>query len=196
MNEKISNRQDRRGWEQYRRTLEKRPLHRDFDGAIDGHVSNVIAAYLEDRLSESERDVFEGELANSPDLLNTVIAARWGQGETPRAAEIAPPKELIDWAKALPQGPAQKGPAPVRPRRNPFGWLFRPGIVVAMATVVLALIGAVSVYIARDDNTHIAALDRKLDPSAAKRTSGEIGRSGNSIFSDPKKVFFDGLDLE
>lgn len=196
MNDKISNRQDRRGWEQYRRTLEKRPLHRDFDGAIDGHVSNVIAAYLENRLSESEREVFEGELANSPDLLNTVIAARWGQGDSPRAAEVAPPRELIDWAKSLPQKPAQKAAVPARARRRPFGWFFRPGIVVATATVVLALIGAVSVYIARDDSTHIAALDRKLDPSAAKRTGGEVGRSGNSIFTDPKKVFFDGLDLE
>lgn len=196
MSDKITDRQDRRGWEKYRRKLEKRPLHRDFDGAIDGHIANVIAAYLEGRLREREREVFEQEMANSPELLDIVIAARWSQGDTPRASEVAPPAELTDWAKAFcAQATDDKADAaPVRRRRS--RWLFRPGVVVTTATVLLALIGAVSVYVMRDDSTRVATLDPTVAPATTKQAGDEIDRSGNTIFTDPKKVFFDGLDLE
>jgi hypothetical protein len=194
MSEKITDRQNRRGWEQYRRKLEKRPLHRDFDGAIDGHVANVIAAYLEGRLRDSERDVFEQEMANSPDLLNTVIAARWGRGDTPRDCEVAPPAELVAWAKTLHANPPVAGAVAVHRRRA--AWFFRPGVVVVAATLLLALVGAASVYVIRDDSSHVASLERKVGPSPVKPIGGKVERSGNSIFTDPKKIFFDGLDVE
>lgn len=196
MNEKTTDRQNRRGWELYRQTLEKRPLHRDFDGTVDGHVANVIAAYTEDGLSESEREVFEREMANSPDLLNTMIATRWGQVEPGHTAEVAPPAELVAWAKTLNPAAATAAPKRAKPQRGAFGWLFRPGVIVATATVLLALVGAVSVYVTRDDGTKIANLEPKNTPPAAKPAGDPNGKTGNSIFTDPKKVFFDGLDLD
>lgn len=196
MSEQNTDRQDRRGWELYRRSLEKRPLHRDFDGAIDGHVANVVAAYLDNRLSESEREVFEQEMAHSPDLLNTVIAARWSQAEAENAPQADAPADLVAWAKALPNERTQ-APAPARKvRRGRFGWWFRPGAAVAAATVVLALIGGVSVYLTRDTGSQIAKIEPKSAPPAAKKAAEDIGKPGNSIFTDPKKVFFDGLDVE
>jgi hypothetical protein len=66
---------------------------------IDGWDANLLAAHLDGTLSGRERETLEAKLADDPMLLETLLAARDGA-----RAEVGPPPELIDRAKALGAG--------------------------------------------------------------------------------------------
>jgi hypothetical protein len=79
--------------------LPRDPAKMGAPGPIDGWDANLIAAHLDGTLSAGERETLEAKLADDPLLLETLLAARSGE-----RAEVGPPPELIDAAKALGTG--------------------------------------------------------------------------------------------
>ena len=96
-------------WRRYRDSVESRLPQTE---PITGEDANLAAAFLAGSLSKKELTAFESRLAQSPGLLDAVLAAR---GQTD--AEVAPavPEAVVTWAKNLHQdgGPAR------RARRSP-----------------------------------------------------------------------------
>jgi len=209
-------RQDRQLWERFRQI---KGLNRPTEGTLpelDGEDATIVAAFIEGRLTTQEREAFERRLTCDPDLLERTVAARMAS-DAARAHDPEVPASLIAAARlATPAGAALPGPrqAPHSRRRTGFGGsLFGPlmaGSVAAAAFV--AVTAAVLVWWSEDKPMQVVEVDQRKaierenigdertgiakDPAPVGIPAPEPGRNGNSIFTNPDKTYFDGLDVE
>ena len=110
------------------------------DEALGDWEANALAAHLEGTLSEPEAARLEARLDESPRLLETLLAA----GDDALAASAAPPKALIERARALaPGNGAERLLSVPRPaNENRRHWRARvEWAAVAAAIVIFAGVG-------------------------------------------------------
>lgn len=181
------NPEDRALWDRYVRLRRGAPEGAGDRETIGGAEAAAIAAYLDLRLDEWERAAFERRLVDEPVLLDTLITAR--------AALAAPdldaaPQALTAYALNL--APAQGSApshvaAPVAPRRRWF--LPVPAFAWSMATVAFLAAFVAGAFL---------TWELMEPPVMAQKDpiKDELRPGNNSIFDDPAKTIFDGMDAD
>jgi hypothetical protein len=151
----------------------------------------MVAAYIENRLDEWERAAFERRLVDEPVLLESLIAARAAV-----AAPIAPanvPQAITAYALNLAPAPATvRAPAPAfapRPRRRWF--LPSPAFVWSLATAAFLGAFALGAFIAWEVMEPPMTAQKPKDP-----LTDELRQRTNSIFEDPARTIFDGMETD
>jgi hypothetical protein len=182
------NPEDRALWDRYVRLRWGAPEGAGERETVGGKNAALIAAYLDHRLDEWECAAFERRLVDEPALLETTLAAR--------AALLAPaPSEAAPQALtayALNLVPARAA-APVRvtaalePRRRWF--LPAPAFAWSLATVAFLAAFAAGAFVTWE-LTEPAPMAQR-DP-----IKDELRPGNNSIFDDPAKTIFDGMDAD
>jgi len=181
------NPEDRALWDRYVRLRRGAPQGAGDRETIDGGDAAAIAAYLDLRLDEWERAAFERRLVDEPVLLDTLITARAAlaapdaeaapQALTAYALNLAP-------ARASAQAPA---PAASAPRRRWF--MPAPAFAWSLATVAFLAAFAAGAFVTWE-LTEPPPMAQK-DP-----IKDELRPGNNSIFDDPAKTIFDGMDAD
>lgn len=177
---------DRALWDRYVRLRRGAPSGAgEREPIFSGSDAVLIAAYLDHRLDEWERAAFERRLVDEPILLDQVIVAR----DTAHAPEVATPQAVSAYALNL----AAVRPAPAHQlvhaaRRRRRGW-FLPAPAFAWSLATAAFLAAfVAGAFLTWQITEPPAMAQK-DP-----IKDELRPGTNSIFDDPAKTIFDGMD--
>jgi len=190
--------EDRALWDRYVRLRRGAPKGAGEVGTIGGDDAAVLAAYLELRLDEWERAAFERRLVDEPILLDTLIATRAAmaasttpaavpQAVTAYALNLAPPPATV----RAPSRPAASRPRAAAPHRR---W-FLPAPALAWSLVTVAFLAAfaagalVTWQVTEPPMT--AQKAKEKDP-----LTEELRQRSNSIFDDPARTIFDGMDVE
>jgi hypothetical protein len=189
--------EDREVWERYRATWQadaQAAVARD--EGIDGADANLIAAFLDDRLSEAERSAFEGRLVEDPMLLDALIAAKSGLHSGPTQA-YAVPESVRVWAANTFTAEVSSRRQPVaatsshaKPRRG-----FRPIFAaIAVSLVLIVAAGVGTILLTHDQPGIVAQADHNA--GAKHRGAEKWDPRTNSIFANPENAYFDGLKVE
>ena len=180
------NPEDRALWDRYVRLRRGAPEGAGEREPVGGSDAALIAAYLDHRLDEWECAAFERRLVDEPVLLETLIAAR----DAVAGPEHAPPQAVTAYALNLaPMGGA--GPARIpsgaAPRRRWF--LATPAFAWSAATVAFLAAFTAGAFLTWElmEPPVIAQKDPIKD---------ELRPGNNSIFDDPAKTIFDGMDTD
>jgi len=153
---------------------------------IGGTEAATIAAYLDHRLDEWERAAFERRLVDEPALLETLIAAR----AAAHAPEVAAPQALTAYALNLVPARAAapaRAVATAAPRRRWFSPA--PALAWSMATVAFLAAFTAGAFLTWE----------LMEPPAMAQKDpikDELRPGNNSIFDDPAKTIFDGMDAD
>lgn len=195
------NPEDRALWDRYVRLRRGAPEGAGETGSIGGKDLAAIAAYLDLRLDEWERAAFERRLVDEPILLDTLIAAR--------AAMLAAPTEAAAVPQAVTAFALNLAPAPKTVRtRTPVPahvpaaaqspekrrWVFSSP-AFAWSLVTAAFLGAFAIgALVTWQITEPPATAQK--PKDKDPISDEARQRTNSIFEDPARTIFDGMDVD
>lgn len=182
------NPEDRALWDRYVRLRRGAPEGAGEREPIGGTEAATIAAYLDHRLDEWERAAFERRLVDEPALLETLIAARAATDAPEQAAPQALTAYALNLVPARGKAPARStSAAPPTPRRR---W-FSPAPAFAWSLATVAFLAAF---------TAGAFLTWELmePPAMAQKDpiKDELRPGNNSIFDDPAKTIFDGMDAD
>lgn len=194
--EEYITKEDREVWDRYRATWQPEGAHTvDRSDGIDGEDATLIAAYLDERLSDAERVAVERRLVEDPQLLDALIAAKRGLHSGPTQA-YAVPESIRVWAanSFTAEVSSRRRPtvaAPRRPRRPVFRPVFA-AIAVSLVLVAAAAVG--TVVLTREEPGIVAQVDRT--EAAKKRAADKWDPRTNRIFADPENAYFDGLDVK
>lgn len=189
--------EDREVWERFRATWQTDGPSAGVDKEIDGADASLIAAFLDDRLDDEDRVVFERRLAEEPVLLDALLAAKTGLHSGPRQA-YAVPESILVWAEntfSVEVSSRRQPTVSVAPRRRKRRILFRPAFAAIGVSLVLIVAAGVGTLLLTQDQPGIVA--------QADRNAGNKNKAGdkwdprtNSIFSNPENAYFDGLDVD
>lgn len=190
---------------------------------LEGEDATFVAAFIEGRLNTQEREAFERRLARDPDLLDRTIAARPAV-EAAWAEDATAPASLTEAARRV--TPAGTGPSagvqacpqprPVQGSRRmfpPMPRLFGPLLAGSVAACLfVAATAAIFVWWSEPDPAKLVELNQPeaiaeqhrggKEPETAKAPAPTgtpatvTSPNGNSIFTDPDKTYFDGLDVD
>jgi hypothetical protein len=195
------NPEDRALWDRYVRLRRGAPEGAGETGSIGGEDLAAIAAYLELRLDEWERAAFERRLIDEPILLDTLIAARAATLAAPTEA-AAVPQAVTAFALNLAPAPATvrtrnpapthaAAPAPAAERRRWF--LPAPGLVWSLVTATFLGAFAVGAIVTWQFTEPPISAETPKDKDPIK---DEVRQRTNSIFEDPARTIFDGMDVD
>jgi hypothetical protein len=180
------NPEDRALWDRYVRLRRGAPQGAGEREPVGGSDAALIAAYLDHRLDEWECAAFERRLVDEPALLETLIVAR----DATAASEQPVPQALTAYALNL--VPARRvlhaqAPAAPAPRRRWF--LPAPAVAWSLATVAFLAAFAAGAFV---------TWELTEPPPMAQRDpiKDELRPGNNSIFDDPAKTIFDGMDAD
>ncbi len=188
--------EDREVWERYRATwqtdAQTAVAH---DEGIDGAGASLIAAFLDNRLSEAERSAFERRLVEDSALLDALIAAKSGLHSGPTQA-YAVPESVRVWATntftaeiSSRRQPARAAAAPPRAKsRRTFRPIFA---AIAVSFVLIVAAGVGTILLTHDEPGIVAQADRH--PDAKSRAADKWDPRTNRVFADPENAYFDGL---
>ena len=189
--------EDREVWNRFRATWQTEAPVAGADEGIDGTDASLIAAFLDERLTEEDRMVFERRLAEESVLLEALLAAKTGLHSGPTQS-YAVPDSILVWASntfAAEVSSRRRPTASAAPRRDKRRLVFRPAIAAIGVSLVLIVAAGVGTVLLTGNEPNIVA--------QADRTAGEMKRSGdkwgppkNNIFSDPENAYFDGLKID
>jgi hypothetical protein len=179
------NPEDRALWDRYVRLRRGAPQGAGEREPIGGTDAALVAAYLDHRLDEWECAAFERRLVDEPALLETLIAAR----DATAAPEQPAPQALTAYALNLVPARAAartQAPAVPAPRRR---WFPAPAFAWSLATVAFLAAFAAGAFVTWEltDPPPMAQRDPIKD---------ELRPGNNSIFDDPAKTIFDGMDAD
>jgi hypothetical protein len=152
-----------------------------------------IAAFLDNSMDAWNRAELEKRAVASPALFEALAAAH-GAARAPMLATEAP-QAVKAFALNLVRPAAPAKPVAAAAPRGAVWRRFAqvPAWAWAMAMLVAAgTVGGGTYLVVRGFETDMA--DTK--PAAKDPIAGELDKRGNSIFTDPDKVYFDGLDVE
>lgn len=184
-------------WDRYvRLRRENAPQGAAEAGSIGGDDAVLIAAYLDNRLDEQEQAAFEARLADEPALLDLTLASR-GAVDAP-VSPAAVPRALTAFALeiahecrvdavARPRGDA----VAAAPRRRWF--LPLPGFAWSLATA--AFLGAFVAGAFLTWGITAPPMTAEKSPDKDPLTE-ELRHRNNSVFDDPAKTIFDGMEVE
>jgi hypothetical protein len=179
------NPEDRALWDRYVRLRRGAPEGAGEREPVGGNDAALIAAYLDHRLDEWECAAFERRLVDEPILLDTSIAAR----DAVAAPEQPAPQALSAYALNL--VPARAAPArnaaAAAPRRRWFA--AGPAFAWSLATVAFLAAFAAGAFLTWG----------LMEPPAMAQKDpikDELRPGNNSIFDDPAKTIFDGMDAD
>jgi len=177
------NPEDRALWDRYVRLRRGAPEGAARAETIGGRDAADIAAYLELRLDEWERAAFERRLVDEPVLLDTLIAAHAATAAPAQQARV--PQALTAFALNL--GPARAHAQAGPPRRR---WLLPvPAFAWSLATVAFLAAFAAGAFMTWG----------LMEPPAMAQKDpikDELQPRNNSIFDDPARTIFDGMDAD
>lgn len=153
---------------------------------IGGQDAALVAAYLELRLDEWERAAFERRLVDEPILLDTLIAARAAMA-APAQGEAAPQALTAFALNLAPVHAPAHAPVHTSPRRR---W-FLPSPVFAWSLATVAFLGAFAAGA-------FVTWEFMEPPAMAQKDpiKDELQPRNNSIFDDPARTIFDGMDVD
>jgi hypothetical protein len=181
-------------WDRYVR-LRRGALVSAGNAGIGGEDAALIAAYLDLRLDEWERAALERRLVDEPILLDALIAARRAM-DAP-VTPLAVPQAVTAFALNLAPGrsPVRAALAPARPAPRPRRrWLLPvPGFAWALGTAAFLgafAIGAVVTWTMTEPPVTAQEAPGK------ERLAEELRERNNSIFEDPARTIFDGMDVD
>ena len=180
------NPEDRALWDRYVRLRRGAPAGAGEREPVGGTDAATIAAYLDHRLDEWECAAFERRLVDEPIWLDTLIAARAATA----APELAAPQALTAYALNLVPAPAAahaRGQASAAPRRRWF--LPAPAFAWSLATVAFLAAFTAGAFLTWE----------LMEPPAMAQKDpikDELRPGNNSIFDDPAKTIFDGMDAD
>lgn len=182
------NPEDRALWDQYVRLRREALAGAGERGPVGGKDAALIAAYLDHRLDEWECAAFERRLVDEPILLDTLVAAR----DAVAAAEAPAPQALTAYALNL--VPARVGAHAHQPARAAAGsrrrgFLPAPAFAWSLATAAFLAAFTAGAFLTWE-LTEPPAMAQK-DP-----IKDELRPGNNSIFDDPAKTIFDGMDAD
>lgn len=184
--------QDRALWDRYVRLRRGAPV-----GAggvaerVSGDDAALIAGYLDQRLDEWERAAFERRLVDEPALLDTLLAARDALA-VPLSREPAPQAVTAFALNLVPARAAAGARTPVgRPAETPRRRWFLPSPAVAWSLVTVAFLAAFAAGA-------VVTWEFMEPPSMAQKDpiKDELQPRNNSIFDDPARTIFDGMDAD
>ena len=185
---------DRELWDRYVRLRRDRaPQGAGEAGAIDGRESLEIAAYLDHRLDEYGRAAVEARLADDPLILEAALSAREAgvSGYPPEQV----PQAVTAFALNLgaEHAPArQHVAAPPGSRR----WRLNPAFAYGMVTAAFLGAFAAGALVAWQLIEPPATAWRQDPASGADKASKKLSDRGESIFDDPARTIYDGLDVK
>jgi len=178
---------DRALWDRYVRLRRGAPAGAGERETVGGDDAALIAAYLDHRLDEWACAAFERRLVDEPVLLEALIAAR----DAVAGPELAAPQAVTAYAlNLMPARGAETARAPshgAAPRRRWF--LPAPAFTWSLATVAFLAAFASGAFLTWE-LTEPPAMAQK-DP-----IKDELRPGNNSIFDDPAKTIFDGMDAD
>ncbi len=188
---------DRVMWDRYvRLRRENAPQGAAEAGSIGGDDAVLVAAYLDNRLDEQEQAAFEARLSDEPALLDLTLASRHAL-DAP-VAPAAVPQALTAFALGIAHECGVDRPARMRdeavaaaPRRRWF--LPLPGFAWSVATATFLgafVIGAILTW-----GIIAPPMTAETAPDKAPLTE-ELRHRNNSVFDDPAKTIFDGMEVE
>jgi hypothetical protein len=184
------NPEDRALWDRYVRLRRGAPEGASKEEAVGGRDAALIAAYLELRLDEWERAAFERRLVDEPILLDRLIAARAATAAP--APQEAVPQALTAYAlslapaRATVRNPAVLAPAPQR------RWLaLSPAFAWSLATVAFLGAFVTGAFVTWELMEPPVMAQKDKDP-----VKDELKPRNNSIFDDPARTIFDGMDVD
>ena len=181
--------EDRALWDRYVRLRRGAPEGAGEAERVGGEDAALIAAYLELRLDEWDSAAFERRLVDEPIQLDTLIAAR----DALAAPPVREPAPQALTAFALNLVPAHVAPhahaarPAVAPRRRWF--LPAPAFAWSLVTVAFLAAFAAGAFVTWEF-TEPPAMAQK-DP-----IKDELQPRNNSIFDDPARTIFDGMDVD
>lgn len=189
MTDKVTmNPEDRALWDRYVRLRRGALAGAGERDPVGGQDAALIAAYLGHRLDEWECAAFERRLVDEPMLLNALIAAR----DAIDAADEPAPQALTAYALNL--VPARRA-ASGRPRAGAAAearrrW-FLPAPAFAWPLATVAFLAAFAAGA-------ILTWELMEPPAMAQKDpiKDELRPGNNSIFDDPAKTIFDGMDVD
>ena len=181
------NPEDRALWDRYVRLRRGAPAGAGEREPVGGTDAAQIAAYLDHRLDEWECAAFERRLVDEPILLDALIPAR----DAVAAAEEPAPQALTAYALNLvpARGGAAVGrPAPAGAAHRRRWFMPAPAFTWSLATVAFLAAFAAGAFLTWQ-LTEPPAMAKK-DP-----IKDELRPGNNSIFDDPARTIFDGMDV-
>lgn len=182
------NPEDRALWDRYVRLRRGAPAGAGEREPVGGTDAALIAAHLGHRLDEWECAAFERRLVDEPVLLDALIAAH----DAVAAPEEPAPQALTAYAlnlvparAAAPVGSSSRPAA--GPRRRWF--LPAPAFTWSLATVAFLAAFAGGAFL---------TWELMEPPVMAQKDpiKDELRPGNNSIFDDPAKTIFDGMDAD
>jgi hypothetical protein len=190
--------EDREVWERFRATWRADGSSADADTGIDGADASLIAAFLDERLRDEERTVFERRLAEEPALLDSLLAAKTGLHSGPTQS-YAVPESILVWASNTFTAEVSSRRQPtvsLAPRhRKKRRLLFRPAFAAIGVSLVLVIAAGVgTLLLTHDDPGIVAQADRAAEKK--QHSADKWDPRTNSIFSNPENAYFDGLDVD
>ncbi len=189
--------EDREVWDRFRATWQTEAPAAGADEGIDGADASMIAAFLDERLAGEDRLVFERRLAEEPELLDALLAAKTGLHSGPTQA-YAVPESVLVWASntfAAEISSRRQPTAAGAPRREKRRLLFRPAFAAIGVSLVLVIAAGVgTVLLTENQPSIVAQADRDAD--AKKRAGDKWDPRTNRVFSDPENAYFDGLKID
>jgi hypothetical protein len=183
--------EDRALWDRYVRL--RRGAPEGAGGAeerVSGDDAALIAGYLDQRLDEWERAAFERRLVDEPTLLDTLLAARDALA-VPPTREPAPQAVTAFALNLVPaQAVAARTPA-FRPAEAPRRRWFLPSPAFAWSLVTVAFLAAFAAGA-------FVTWEFIEPPAMAQKDpiKDELLPRNNSIFDDPARTIFDGMDAD
>lgn len=153
-----------------------------------------VAAFLDNTMDQWSRAELEKRAAASPALCEALAAAHAAARAPTMATEAPQAVKAFALNLVRPAAPAAPAPAAATVRS---GFLRRFSSVPAWAWAVAMLVAAGTV----GGGTYLAVRGLEADmadtkPDSKDPIARELDKRGNSIFTDPDKVYFDGLDVE
>jgi hypothetical protein len=180
--------EDRALWDRYVRLRRGAPEGAGAAERVSGEDAATIAAYLELRLDEWECAALERRLVDEPILLDTLIAARAAlAGPAPR--EPAPQALTAFALNLVPARGAARAPVrPAAPARRRW-FLPSPAFAWSLATAAFLAAFAAGAFI---------TWEFVEPPTMAQKDpiKDELRPRNNSIFDDPARTIFDGMDVD
>jgi hypothetical protein len=181
--------EDRALWDRYVRLRRGAPEGAGAAERVSGEDAALIAAYLELRLDEWDSAAFERRLVDEPILLDTLISARDALAAPPMHEPA--PQALTAFALNLVPAQAAAHVRAARPAETPRRRWFGPAPAFAWSLVTVAFLAAFAAgAFVTWELTEPPAMAQK-DP-----IKDELQPRNNSIFDDPARTIFDGMDVD
>ena len=215
----IITREDRKAWELYRQEWQaagRRRTSQSVDHSqaskepagngseIDGEDANRITAFLEGRLSRSERPKFERDLVERAAFLDALTSASRSRSAGPISATEMPESVKV-WARNAYESTIAARTQTTKPTtvRKSKPWFMRPAFAAASAAAVVMVVGVSGVLMSQSERQKSDGIvdARGVNSGAAKGADAEAASDswsgdGNSFFQNPSDSYFDGLDID